>query len=358
MDTITVDQFDVPYAVPPGETLEETIEALAMTQAELARRTGLTPKTINHIIKGTAPITSSTALALEKVTGVPARFWNNLEANYQDALSRITERESLAADVDLLDQLPVRELATRGVISGTKDGVEQLRQIFAFFGVADRRSLEVVWKRPAAAFKQSATLKAQWGSVAAWLRLGDLAAADIECGDYAQERFRHAVSEIRALTRLDAHEYASRMIELCAESGVALVFVPEVMGARAWGATRWASPNRAVIQLSLRYKWEDHFWFSFFHEAAHVLLHGKREVFVDSDGGETALEEEANRFAAATLIPRQHEAELRGLRTLADIEDFAELIDLHAGIVVGRLQRERIIEWKVGNRLRRKLQFV
>lgn len=357
MDTQELDRLEVEYAVPPGETLEETLEALEMSQAELARRTGLTPKTINQIIKGTAPITPETALAIEKATGVRARFWNNLQANYQEALTRIAEKAALVNEVDLLDQLPVKELIKRGAIVETSDKADLLGRIFSFFGVADRQSWEAVWLEPAAAFKQSEKLKTHPGAVATWLRLGDLEATEIECAEFSKDQFRGALEAIREVTRDDVASYAPRMVDLCAESGVALVFIPEIPGARAWGATRWATPTKAVIQLSLRYKWEDHFWFSFFHEAGHLLLHGKRETFVDSDGGDTKLEEEANRFAARILIPRQHEPELAQLRTHAQITAFAERVGLHPGIVVGRLQRERIIDWSVGNRLRRRLQF-
>ena len=358
MDTQTVQRFEPPYAVPPGETLEETLAALEMSQAELARRTGLTPKTINHIIKGNAPITPETALALEKVTGVRARLWNNLEVNYQEALSRRSEREALADEIELLSILPVKELAKRGAISASNDKADLVAQLLTFFGVADRASWEAVWLKPAAAFKQSEKLRAEPGAVAAWLRLGDLEAMRIDCEVFSQDRLRESLHEIRGMTRTEVDDYAPRLVELCATSGVALVFVPEIPGARAWGATRWASPAKAVIQLSLRYRWEDHFWFSFFHEVGHVLLHGKKQVFVDSDGGDLELEGEANRFAARVLIPRQYEPELMGLRTLVEIQEFAERIDLHPGIVVGRLQREKVIDWKVGNGLRRKLQFV
>ena len=358
MGAETTERFEVPYAVPPGETLQETLDALGMTQAELARRTGLTPKTINHIVKGTAPITPTTALALEKATGVRARFWNNLEVNYQEALSRSAEREALKNDVDLLDELPHRELVKRGVISDTPDKVELLRRVLAFFGVIDRSTWEAVWLKPVAAFKQSEKLKAHPGAVAAWLRLGEIEASHVECAEFSKERFRNALERIRSMTRDDVEQYAPKMVELCAESGVALVFVPEIKGARAWGATRWLTPAKAVIQLSLRYKWEDHFWFSFFHEAGHVLLHGKRDTFIDSDGGDSEFEDEANRFAARILIPREYEPELPYLRSLAQITEFAERIELHPGIVVGRLQREKVIDYRVGNRLRRKLEFV
>ena len=77
------------YAVPPGQTLLETLGALTMNEAELAKRTGQPVKTINQIITGKAAITPEIALQLERVLGVPARIWNNLEAHYQDARARL-----------------------------------------------------------------------------------------------------------------------------------------------------------------------------------------------------------------------------------------------------------------------------
>ena len=68
---------------PPGDTLAETLDALGMTQIELADRVGLSRKTINQIIQGVAPITAETAVKLETALGTPAAFWLNLDANYQ-----------------------------------------------------------------------------------------------------------------------------------------------------------------------------------------------------------------------------------------------------------------------------------
>ncbi len=72
----------------------------------------------------------------------------------------------------------------------------------------------------------------------------------------------------------------------CAAVGVAVVLVPELPGTRVSGATRWLTPGKALIQLSLRYKSDDQLWFTFFHEAAHVLLHGKRDLFIEDLGAD------------------------------------------------------------------------
>src|SRR4030043_874947 len=121
-------QFIPDYAVPPGETLLETIEAIGMSQAELAERTGRPKKTINEIIKGKAAITSETALQLERVLGAPAGFWNNLERNYQENLARIDEQRRLQKQISWLNRLPINAMIKNGWVKGFKDNIQQLRE--------------------------------------------------------------------------------------------------------------------------------------------------------------------------------------------------------------------------------------
>ena len=61
------------------------------------------------------------------------------------------------------------------------------------------------------------------------------------------------------------------MTEICSVAGVSVVFIPDLPRSGASGAARWLSPSKALIQLSLRYKRDDQLWFSFYHEAAHIL---------------------------------------------------------------------------------------
>lgn len=353
-------RYEPDYVVLPGETLRDTLETLGMTQAELARRTGLSQKHINQIIQGQASISPETALALERVTGVPARFWNNLEANYQSRLARRRERRGLRADVAWLSTIPVKELIQRGAIVGSDDQITLVEQVFAFFGVASRAAWKDLWLSPQAAFRQSQAFKADPGAVATWLRLGELQASAIDCATFDRAAFREALSRLRTLTVEDPETFEPRLVDESASCGVAVSFVREIKGARVSGAARWLTPTKAMIQLSLRYHWEDHLWFSFFHEAAHILFHGKKEAFVDSpkDKRTDDVEEEANRLAETILIPAKYEAELWRLKDLASITAFADDIGIAPGIVVGRLQREGIIKYNIGNRLRRRYHVV
>ena len=152
---------------------------------------------------------------------------------------------------------------------------------------------------------------------------------------------------------------------------MAVVLVPELPGTRVSGCARWLSDTHAMVGLTVRYKWSDQLWFTFFHEVAHLLLHRLRRMFVIDnaadhmgddvvDPGMTRYEEEANRFAADTLVPPAALAAFLHLHgetvTNDEIHDFAESIGVGPGIVIGRLQHDRVLQHWQGNKLRQKLE--
>lgn len=340
----------IPYepteVLPPGETLRETLEALEMSQTQLAARIGLSGKHINQIIQGQSALTHDTAIALERATGVPARFWNALEAQYRDHLARERERQSLHTHIEWLNKMPIAALRKLKKVTATaRDPAAQLQQVLQFFGVSSVDAWQQMFAEPSAAFLQSAAFTADPGAVAAWLRVGELEAARITCQPYDRSRLRELLPTLRSLTIEPPEIFWPRLQQLSADVGIAVVIIAEVPGARASGATRWISPNKAIIQLSNRGKRNDKFWFAFFHEVAHVLFHGKREVFVEDkiglDGGRLEQEAEANEFASALLIPKEAEPELLQLYDQDDIRAFASKLGIAPGIVAGRLQHER-----------------
>jgi HTH-type transcriptional regulator/antitoxin HigA len=142
-----------------------------------------------------------------------------------------------------------------------------------------------------------------------------------------------------------------------------VVFVPPLAGVRAYGATRWLHSAKALIQLSLRGKTDDHLWFTFFHEAGHVLKHGKRAVFVE-EGDEKAAardprEAEADAFAQELLIPSNDYERFytNGDFSVAAIRRFATRIGIAPGIVAGYLQHGRKVPFSRGNQLKRRFDF-
>lgn len=355
---VTRHAYEPEYAVAPGRTLQETIDGLGIDQRQLATRTGLSPKHINQVIKGVAPITHDTAIRLERVTGVPARMWNNLEGNYRGQIAHLEEGQRLQKDLAWVKEVPVTELVRRGKIQRHTDKASLVRELLGFFGVATVNAWRQLWLAPQHSLRKSPAFEAKPGAMATWLRLGELDAQAIECQPFDKSTFREALTQIRTLTTEPPETFVSGMKDLCASAGVANVLIPEIRGAPASGATRWLTPHKAMIQLSLRYKTDDQFWFSFFHEAGHVLYDGKKETFVDDGRGDDEREARANRFAANHLIPMDCVCEFPRLRTWAAVESFAQEIGIAPGIVVGRLQREGILRHNQLNGLKRRFEWV
>ena len=337
-----VNMYAPDFVSAPGETLEELLEDRGMTQTELAERMGRPKKTINEIIQGKAAITAETALQLERVLGTPARFWLEREQHYREFLARQDEEAQLATQVAWLDEMPVRELVQCQWVAGYSEPVAQLRAVLEFFGIASPAQYTAM----AATFRRSAAFASDDQTVTAWLRQGERVAQEIEAAPFDEARFRAALREVRGMTRRAFAEVREELPALCAPAGVVVAIVPELPRTRVCGATRWLSASKALVQLSLRYKTDDQFWFTFFHEAGHLLLHGKRSLFVDEDAAvDDRQEHEANAFARDQLIAPTDYARLRALRrrgyySREMIERFANEIGIAPGIVVGRLQHD------------------
>jgi HTH-type transcriptional regulator / antitoxin HigA len=363
MNSPIINEYTPDRVAPPGDTLQEVLDDRDMSQVELADRTGRSKKMINEIIKGKAPITADTAIQLERVLGVPATFWSNLERNYQDWLARKQEEELLRASTGWVREMPVRFLEQQGWIEERSSKPEKVRELLNYFGVASPAEWRQVFAVPQASFRHSVRFQSDPGALAAWLRAGELEAQRIRCGEFDREGFQCALRSARALTTTGPDEFVPRLTELCAGVGVAVAFVREVPRSRASGATRWISSSKALIQLSLRYKTDDHLWFTFFHEAGHILLHGKRLVFIEEGKASTGQEEEeANRFAADLLIPPEALAELRPIvvaRRLSKerVLGFARELGIAPGIVVGRLQHEGWLPHSYLNGLKLRLEW-
>ena len=360
--------YEPDYAVPPGATLIEALEEAGLTQAELACRAELSPKHVNRLAKGHAALTPAVAVKLERVLGIPSQFWNAREANYKARLARLAERQATAEDLGWLQCLPWRELRKRGHLPDTDDKAALVSAAKRFFGVATAAAWNAIWSEPAASFRHASAYEVDAGALASWVRITEVHATEVQHDEYNESRFRRVLTDIRSATADPPDDVGAWLQRICGAVGVAVVFEPEIKGARVSGAAYWLA-GQPVIALSLRYRSDDQFWFSLFHEAGHILLHPRRERFIDAgavphlgdegagpvDGAERELE--ADRFAATTLIPESYEEQLMELKTLAQIESFAAGLGIAAGIVVGRLQFEGRLPYKIGNRLKRRIVF-
>lgn len=335
------------YAVPPGAVLDEHRDAAGLTQAELAQRLGFSAKHVNRLLAGQEPVTPDTALKLETVFGLPARVWLGLEARYREHLARVSEQQALAAELPWLDRLPHRALTKLGWLPGGLRGPELVRALRAFFCVGSLEYLPDVWGEVQAAYRKAAAFQSHEWALLAWLAQGERQAERLHCAPFDAAALRAALPGIKGFSRLSGVEFVDPLIARLASVGVALVFVPTPDGARVCGATRWLSKDKVLVQLSLRYKTDDQLWFTLFHEIGHVLLHGKREQFIDFEraGDISAQEQEANDFAARLLIPPAEMTRFiaAGDFARASVLAFARDQGVAPGIVVGQLQHRRVV---------------
>ncbi len=357
--------FEPDWVSMPGETIEDLLEERDWTQAELAERTGFTRKHVNDLVKGRVSITADTALRLEAVFGAPADFWLRREASYREGLERRRRYDALRSDAGWLKELPLNQMVKLGWVQRVSHRGQQVAKALHYFGVASVEAWRSQYETPLAVFRASRTLEKKMGSVAAWLRQGELKATTISCAPYARAGFTSALAEARTLTNEpDPKVLVPRLVELCAAHGVAVVLVPAPVGCPASGATRWLSPEKAMLILSLRHKTNDHLWFTFFHEAAHILLHGKKMQFVDlADPVDNENEGQADRFARDRLIApasalRLREIALAGKVSKAAVCGFATEVGIAPGIVVGRMQKEGWLPWTHLNGLKVRYTWV
>jgi len=339
----------------PGDTLAEHLEYTGMTQAELAVRTGRPKKTINEIIRGKAEITSETALQLERVVGIPADFWMSLEKSYRLRLAEIDAAEALMYEGKWTRLFPLRAMKRLGWLSCEGDVVSQSKALLSFFNVASPESFEKYYQKQiyATAYRMSEKRSKDPYAVASWLRQGERQAESLKAASYDKKEFEEALLEIKTRLVVKDDGFLLELQGRCLHAGVKVVFTPCLKNAPLNGSTRWVKGS-PLIQLSNRFNRNDIFWFTFFHEAAHILKHNKRDVFIEGmdyscDGKEKELE--ADVWAADYLVSRKDERQMleTPLFVKEDFERFAERIETHPAIVAGRLAKLGVIKHSVGH---------
>lgn len=346
---------------PPGETLQELLEERGLTQTDLARRLGLTSKHVNEITKGKSPISPETAIGLERVLGTSATFWNNRERRFREFLARKEEEARLSTRLDWIEKFPTKEMIKFGFIPKGDSKVELTQAVLNFLGIASPGQWMELTEFAQVRYRKHAQFESNPAAVAVWLRRAEKEGHDLECEPYDEQRVRAAIPSLRALTLKRPEVFQRELIRICASCGIAVVFVPDLPKTCVYGVARWLTPTKALIGLSLRGKTNDKLWFSFFHELAHILLHGKKEVFLDEDTREGSEEEfEADRFARNQLVPeKEYKTFVAAHKKFfaPDISTFASRIGIHAGIVVGRLQRDGHLEYRMCHELKQKLDW-
>jgi HTH-type transcriptional regulator / antitoxin HigA len=351
--------FTPDWISAPGGTILDVLEEKGLSSEDFAELIGYTQTRAERLLNGKEAITKDVAQLLAEKIGGSVNFWMSREINYRSEVARLQSAGSITAAKAWLDELPLKDMQKFGWIPSAESIEKNVESCLKFFKVADVKE----WRRKyaqvlsAVSFRTSPTFKSEPGAVLAWLRYGEIKSEDINCRPWNSTGFERALINIRRLTRKrDPSLFIPELTKMCSEHGVALVIAQAPAGCSASGATRFLSADKAMILLSFRYRSDDQFWFTFFHEAGHLLLHSHKALFLE-DGSEVSLKEEheANLFAQNILVPPESRTELLMLKPFKiEIMKFAIKIGIARGIVVGQLQHHGKIRADQLNWLKRR----
>ncbi len=350
--------FSPNWVSAPGETIEDLLEERGWSAHDLARRMDEPPPIILGLLEGRIKIDERLANKLSDVLGSSPEFWLKRELNYQADLERyVTKGEEAPHLIEWIRDIPYAWMAKRKWVPATRKRVEKIKEAFRFFNICSLEDYEDSFSTPVAAFRSSTSFDKKVGPVSTWLRAARISASYVDTKPYDAAGFEASMVRVRALTKTTPEEFVPKVTNICAQHGVAVVFIPCPKGCPVNGATLWESDSKAILALSLRHKTNDHLWFAFFHEACHILRH-KRQLLIEGLCKEDEdLEAEANAFAASILVPPASAASLPYLRTEVSVRAFACQIGVAPGIVVGQMQHKGLIKYSYMNHLKEKYEW-
>lgn len=336
-------KFQPNWVSPPGDSIQDILRDKSISLTEFARSLGETTSAIDALLRGHAELTVKHAKKLELLFGTPHAFWLAREEQYRNDLSRSKNEEEKSLSLQWLSELPLKDMIRFGWLKATTETKPNLTDCLNFFGVASVAAWRDGFNRQLGlpSFRASSSFEHEPLAVAAWLRKGEIDGDAQQCRIWDAVKFQACLNEIRPLTRMKSPlEFLPVLKNICAEAGVALAIVRAPTGCRASGAARFITPNKALILLSFRHLTDDHFWFTFFHEAGHLLLHKSETIFIDGlEGDISTIESEANAFAQNVLIPVELSSQLAEIGlSPREVLRFAKNINISPGIVIGQMQ--------------------
>lgn len=341
----------------PAVTLREKLDEMSMSIKEFALRTGKPEQTIIAVLNEDSSLTPEMAVLFENVTQIPASFWINKQARYNEYVARNKQQESIEAAVEWAQQFPYAEMAKNNWVPPTRKVEEKAQHLLAFFGVANQVGWENLYMQSELKVAAYTSLKFTHNaySVSAWLRQGEIQAKDMQVPQFDIKKLKEKMKEMRSLMVNCPNDFFPQLQKLCFDAGVILLFTPKLPNVPLSGSTRWIK-DTPLIQLTARYKQNDRFWFTFFHELGHIILHGKKYISlenIDFAASDKEKEQEAHDFAVKHTFSKEQENKLLREHPASistdDIVNYAREFNTHPAMIIGRLQFLKLIPYSLGH---------
>ena len=338
----------------PGTTLEEKLEEMGMSIKEFAIRTCKPEKTVIAVLRGTSAITQEMAIKFENVTKIPARFWLRSQSSYDEFKTREKLNKNVKHAADWTKKFPYSEMAKMNWVKPTKILEEKTTNLFSYFAISSNEAWDNLYMKSKLKVAAYASLKytQEPHAISAWLRQGEMQAEKMQTPPFNPKLFKQNLHSIKKLMAEQPTDFFMKLQKLCWEAGVKVFYTPKLPKVPLSGSTRWIN-DTPVIQLTTRYKQNDRFWFTFFHEAGHIILHGKKYISlenIDFSEADPEKEKEAHKFAEEWTFSKEQEDEVLTVAQLNenDIVKFAHKFNTHPAMIIGRFHHKGLLPYHIG----------
>lgn len=351
-------------AFHPGYYVKDMIEDMEISQEEFANRLGVSGKTVSKLINGKINLSNDIALQLSTMFGTSTEMWLNLQQSYDVKCLEIKREKQLDLEKELLKLIDYKYFVNLGFVENTRDTLEKIKNLCAFFKISKlsillREDLLVNYRTSSESLNEKNIINSK-----AWLQTAINIGKNMQVEQFNKTKLEKYIPEIREMTLQSPKVFLPRLKEIFSECGVSFVLLPHLKNSGINGAVKWINDEKVILAMNDRRNYADTFWFSLFHEIKHVLQQKHKLTLISFQSKEInqidkVLEEEADLFAQDTLIPKSKYKTFVEMQNFSEVSiyDFSKQISIHPGIVVGRLQNDKYIEFNQCNNLKLKYKI-
>lgn len=325
-----------PIAIPPGVTIKELADQAGITQVELASRMDISTKHLSKLINGEVELTREIARILEVIFELDVSFWMNLENSYRETLFELTPPEISDEEKEISKLIPYSELAKMNYVPISRKIDDKVINLRKFFGVVRLTQINKI----NVAYRKANIAKESSYALSAWIRIAEIQAQSIHTDKVDRKGLAKLIPEFRKMTLQEPKEFFGKLKEMCASVGIALVVANHIKGTGVNGVTFFNSKkNKIIMQLSVRRKAADTFWFTFFHEISHVVSSTIEELMYIECDEET--EQKMDKMARNFLISDDEYyrfVDSNMWMSWSGIVQFSQQQEIHPCILLGRLK--------------------
>lgn len=341
-----IKEYNNLIAFHPGNYIDEIIDDLNITQKEFAEKLDITEKRLSQLINGKSKVSTDIAYKLSAATGMSIGTWQNLQSQYDKKIIEIEKIKELEINKKIMNKIDYKYFMDLNLVEEKsrvpiKEKIDNLLRIFSISSLTylTKSPESVSYRNKSQNFDKKTIINSN-----IMLEIASNHANLIDAPKYDEIKLRDIIKNIKKLTMENPNYYYNKLKEDLFDSGIILVALPHLRNAGINGAVKKLKSGSILLMINDRGKDADIFWFSLLHEVSHIL-NNEYEVNLVGNSLISENEQRADEFARNVLIDKEAYKLFinKNLFDRRSVLDFAKDQEIHPGIVVGRLQNDKLI---------------